>query len=57
MAGGTAAYRKVLEIEPKYLPAHTSLIQLSLHAKDLPAFKEQVAKLNEVLPGHPEAMM
>ena len=57
LAGGTAAFRKTLEIEPRYLPAHRSLIQMALRAQDLPAFKSQAAKLNELLPRHPEAML
>lgn len=56
-AAGAAAFRKVLEIEPRYLAAHKSLIQLAMSAQDLSAFKAQVAKLNEALPRHPEALL
>ncbi len=51
---GAAAFAKVLELEPKYLPAHSALISLALTRRDTPAFKARVDALRQVLPNHPE---
>ena len=52
--GGATAFRQALSIEPRYVPAHSSLAKLFLQKRDFEGFKGQVASLKKVLPDHPE---
>ncbi len=44
------AYRKALEANPVYLPAHTALIDHALRGNDLPAAKALAEKMRALLP-------
>lgn len=50
-AGATAAYEKVLSIEPKQPTAHASLVQQALSQGELDAARERLARMNQALPG------
>lgn len=47
---GEEAFRKALEANAEYLPAHRSLIEQALLRKDIPAFKLQVQALKKAFP-------
>lgn len=53
-AAAEAAFRKALEIEPRYLRVHLTLISMALARKDQEAFKQQVLALKKALPRHLE---
>ena len=52
---GEAAFRKVLEIEPRYIPAHTALISQLMIRGDIAAAKQQATRLRELIPGQPQS--
>jgi putative PEP-CTERM system TPR-repeat lipoprotein len=56
-AGGTAAYRQALQLQPKYTAAHISLINAALQRGDMAAFKTAVDDMSKALPGHPDALL
>jgi len=43
-------FRQALAIDPKYPPAHRSIIRIQLHQRDLPGFRAQVAALKQASP-------
>lgn len=47
------AYRKALELEPGYVPAHAALVQLALRSGDGALAKAQTAAMLAAAPGHP----
>jgi putative PEP-CTERM system TPR-repeat lipoprotein len=49
------AYRRVLELRPRQVQAHATLIALHLQARDLPAAADQAAALRKAIPGSPVA--
>lgn len=51
-ASGEAAIRKVLEINPKYMPGHKALIAMAAQRNDRTAFKARLADLRKQLPAH-----
>lgn len=53
-AGAAAAMEKTLELEPRFLPAHSALISMALEQRDTPGFKRRVEALRIALPKHPE---
>lgn len=50
----TEAYRKVLEIKPDYLPAHSALVARALEAGKLDEAGKQLEALRKVAPSHPQ---
>jgi putative PEP-CTERM system TPR-repeat lipoprotein len=56
-AGGAAAYRQALQLQPKYTAAHISLINAALQRGDMVAFKTAVDDMSKALPGHPDALL
>lgn len=50
----TEAYRKVLEIKPDYLPAHSALVARALEAGKLDEAGKQLEALKKVAPSHPQ---
>lgn len=56
-AGGTAAYKQALQLQPKYTAAHVSLINLALQRGDMIAFKAAVDDMSKALPGHPDTLL
>lgn len=55
--GGVAAYKKALEIQPRYTSAHVSLITTALQRGDMAGFKAAVDDMSKALPGHPDTML
>ncbi len=55
-AGALQAWRRALEADPAFVPAHLSLVTAALQADDLAAAKEQAAKLRAALPRHPQTL-
>jgi putative PEP-CTERM system TPR-repeat lipoprotein len=55
--GGAEVFRQTLAIDPRYMPAHSSLISIALQKGDIPAFKLQLAQLKEALPNSPETRL
>lgn len=51
LPGAALAFEKALEAEPRYLPAHTSLVGMALLRRDMAAFDLQVQAMKKVLPG------
>jgi putative PEP-CTERM system TPR-repeat lipoprotein len=56
-AGGTAAYKQALQVQPRYAAAHTSLIRSALQRGDIAAFKSALDDMSRALPGHPETLL
>lgn len=54
LEGGFKAFREALAVDPRYLPAHQTLLALAQRKGDSAAFKAQVAELKQALPNHPE---
>ena len=52
--GATDAYRKVLEIKPDYLPAHSALIARALESGSLEDAGKQLEALKKIAPSHPQ---
>ena len=52
--GAETSFLKALSIDKKYIPAHSSLIKLSLQQKDIPGMKAGVERLKRVFPNHPQ---
>ena len=52
--GATAAFKKAIEIDEKYLPAYSALITSALVNRDVPAMIEYVKELKRVLPKNPQ---
>ena len=50
------AFRKVLEIERRYIPAHAALISLMLGSGDLAGAKLQAAQLRELMQGQAQSL-
>lgn len=50
------AWRKAVELEPKYLPAHLSLISDRLRVRDIDGARPLLEQLRKVLPAHPETV-
>lgn len=50
----TAAYRKVLEIKPDFLPAHSALVARALESGKLDEAGKQLEALKKVAPSHPQ---
>lgn len=48
------SFREVLVIRPRDARAHALLLKLMLQKRDLQGFKEQAARMQKVLPEHPE---
>lgn len=53
---GEAAYRKALEIEPAYVPAHAAIVGIRIREHDVAGAKQQAAALRKVLPKHPHTV-
>lgn len=53
-AAAISAYRKAVEIEPRFLRGHEVIMTVLLRDKDIDGFKAQLGALRKVLPGHPE---
>jgi putative PEP-CTERM system TPR-repeat lipoprotein len=51
-----AAFRKALEFEKAYLPAHSALVSSRLRASDLPGARKQADALRALLPNHPQTV-
>lgn len=56
-AQALAAYRKALEVSPKFLPAHLAIMEQLLAASDLDAAKEQFKRLITLAPNLPQARL
>lgn len=56
-AGGVAAYRQALQIQPRHAAAHVSLITVALQRADMAAFKAAVDDMSKALPGHPDTLL
>jgi putative PEP-CTERM system TPR-repeat lipoprotein len=56
LPGAAQSFRAALELDPRSLTAHTSLIAVLLQQRDAQGFKDQVAELKKVLPNHPETL-
>jgi cellulose synthase operon protein C len=54
--GARAAFRKVVALEPTYLPAHAALISGFLGDEDVASAKQQAAQLRAALPNHPQTL-
>jgi putative PEP-CTERM system TPR-repeat lipoprotein len=52
--GAVKAFRETLASDPRYMPAHSSLIAVLLGKRDIDGFRTQVAELKKALPGNPE---
>ncbi|KPF44278.1 hypothetical protein IP87_08260 [beta proteobacterium AAP121] len=52
-----AAFQKALEIDPRSVAAHLSMIGVHLRERDIPAMKAQFAKLKEVQGSHPATQL
>ena len=50
----TEAYRKVLEIKPDYLPAHSALVARALESGNLEEAGKQLEALKKAAPSHPQ---
>ena len=50
------AYRKALNIEPAYIPAHLALIGERISARDFAGAQVQADQLRKVLPKHPQTI-
>jgi cellulose synthase operon protein C len=55
-AAAQRAYRKSLEIDRSYVPAHLRLISSLLKQRDVPAAKLQANQLRQALPDHPHTV-
>lgn len=54
--GAEQYFRKALELQPAYVPAHLSLIAMRLRERNYAAAREQADKLRAVLPKHPQTV-
>lgn len=54
---GASAYKKALEIEPRYVAAHVSLISAALGRGDSAGFKAAVDGMSKALPGLPDTLL
>lgn len=48
------AFRRTIAVDPKFLTAHISLINMSLRNRDFPAFRTQLKQMEAALPGQPD---
>jgi putative PEP-CTERM system TPR-repeat lipoprotein len=53
--GGERALRQALDIDPRFMRAHESLIQLLMQSNDIAGFKAEVEALNKVMPNRIES--
>jgi putative PEP-CTERM system TPR-repeat lipoprotein len=53
--GGEKALRQALAIDPRFMRAHESLIQLLMQSNDIAGFKAEVETLNKVMPNRIES--
>lgn len=56
-AAGLAAYRKALEIEPRFMPAHTAIIAVLMKEKDVAGLKAQITEARKAFPKHPQVLL
>ncbi len=56
-AGADASFRKTIELQRNYLPAHMVLIAQRLQQGDIAGAKNQLAQLKAALPNHPMATL
>jgi len=54
LVASAKAFRQALDVSPRFVPAHVSLIRLSLQSHDDQGFIAQVERLKKLLPNHPE---
>lgn len=47
-------FKEVLKLEPAHAAAHSALLNIALQQSDIPGFREALAVLKKVNPGHPE---
>ena len=52
-AAAMLAYRKAVEIEPRFLHGHEVIMTVLMRDKDIAGYKAQLGALRKVLPGHP----
>lgn len=55
-AAATAGFQKVLELDPRNLPAHVALVTLALDAGDLPLAEQRLGAMAKVRAGHPQTL-
>lgn len=48
------AYRKAVEIEPRFVHGHQVIMTVLMRDQDIEGFKAQLGALRKALPGHPE---
>ena len=56
-AQASTAFKQALQANPSYMPAHLSLVQVHLVAKDFAAAKRQADALRQALPKHPQVVL
>lgn len=54
--GAEEAFRKALEVERAYVPAHLAIIGSKLRARDVPGAKAQADVLRALMPKHPQTI-
>jgi putative PEP-CTERM system TPR-repeat lipoprotein len=55
-AEAEGAWRKSLEADPAYVPAHAALVMAPLRAGDMPTARKQLAAMQKAAPDHPETV-
>jgi cellulose synthase operon protein C len=53
-AAAEEAFRKALEVDPRFMQAHAALVSVRLRARDLEGAKTRLAAMQNVAPRHPE---
>lgn len=54
--GADEAFRRALQVERAYVPAHLALIGARLRARDIPGAKAQADALRALMPKHPQTI-
>ncbi len=55
-AAALKAYRRALEADAAFVPAHLALVTAALQADDLPGARDQATRLRQALPRHPQTL-
>lgn len=56
-AGAEVSYRRAVEADPTYAPAHAAIVMVRVRQADIAGAKAQAEKLRAVLPKHPYTML
>jgi len=55
-ASAVPVFQAALAADPKYIPAHLALLNISAGSSDVPGYEKQVQAMQAALPKHPETM-